>query len=282
MLHKTCAKLGKFWVSSALSIIHFVLLPHLWERSTSQFRASYLMPLLLLRMNHFYHLFSKKNADIPSPTEFKPFTTECLALIAAWKAHSDDYLIGLMPADSSRKGKRKKLDSSALNLATTFFKCHFCTEPISYPRVLMHHCLHNNTMNSDELKGDGDILDEETDEDVEPVIPMKSRSREPRPPRTITVQTLWETIPTFTPTGFRPGQPGITFDEESYTLSRKIVKACGQDPNTATHEVMEMNNARLECETCRKAREGGKGRAHVAMRWLMAVRLIICNMDTPA
>jgi hypothetical protein len=59
----------------------------------------------------------------------------------------DGLLLGHPHSPAFQEGKEKvpyKQDHG-LELATTFFKCYWCTEPISYPRILMHGCLLKDT-----------------------------------------------------------------------------------------------------------------------------------------
>ncbi|KAF9532170.1 hypothetical protein CPB83DRAFT_847356 [Crepidotus variabilis] len=227
-------------------------------------------PFVIAQSEPFLSLIRQSENGKISQSVFEPFKTECSNLIAAWKAESDKYLVDILPP-SSVKGKRKKLDARALDLATTFFKCHFCTEPISYPRVLVHQCLnvHFDATSDEEEAEHSEQSDE--DEDLEQVTTKKGGPyREPRPARIITMETLWDKVPTFVPTGFRAGHPCIAFDEESFALAREVVRACGEDPNTASREAIEKKNARLECMTCHKALES-KVKTHFAMTWIMAI-----------
>ena len=55
--------------------------------------------------------------------------------LTQWRQDTDEYLADLIP----KKG-RFSVPRSLLELAATFFRCFACTEPISYPRILMHSC----------------------------------------------------------------------------------------------------------------------------------------------
>ncbi|KAK0196745.1 hypothetical protein F5146DRAFT_1012796 [Armillaria mellea] len=65
--------------------------------------------------------------------DFADIKAELPKISRDWRRSKGMYLLSLMPGN--------KHDISRLSLATTFFKCHECTEPISYPRVLAHKCM---------------------------------------------------------------------------------------------------------------------------------------------
>ena len=75
-----------------------------------------------------------------TPESFAELQEQFPSLCKDWIASRNQELVSLMPghpvnliagADEFRR----------LDLATTFFKCSECIEPISYPRVLVHGCL---------------------------------------------------------------------------------------------------------------------------------------------
>jgi len=125
--------------------------------------------------------------------DFEKVEPHLCNLITSWKEETDRYLVTLMPQPS---GKGKKKDSrnskaSALELATTFFKCDWCTEPISYPRILMHSCLVEDQEEAGGEEGEdkGDMEDLEGD-----VVADARGPQAPRPPNKITLNTAFPTL----------------------------------------------------------------------------------------
>jgi hypothetical protein len=160
---------------------------------------------------------------------------------------------------------------NALGLATTFFKCHWCTEPISYPRILMHGCLYNDVKTNEEA-GDEEV--EEADmEDSEGDVVVNTRGpREPRPPKDITPDLVLPMLSDYYSLGMQAGKEGVTYDEEASGAVRDIITAYGEDPMTVTYAAMEENPARVECLRCSRAMQAKKTKSvRLVMKWTMAV-----------
>ena len=194
-------------------------------------------------------------------------------LITSWKEETERFLITLIPRPS---GKGKKKENTLLELATSFFKCHWCTEPISYPRILMHDCflrvndVEQKAGNEEEEEEEEEAEDSEDDEVLD-----ASGQREPRPPRQITPDMVLSTLSGVYSLGMYAGNVGVTFDEEASNVARDIITVCGEDPNTVTHREMEEADVRLECLRCSLAMQT-KQRAkssRLVMKWIMAVCL---------
>lgn len=101
--------------------------------------------------------------------------------ITEWRQKTDQYLASLIPRS---RQQRRNDNASSLELATSFFKCRMCTEPISYPRILMHHCFLRSSAHNGQRSG---IRKER--KRTSPGIP-----REPRPLRVITADTVWPSL----------------------------------------------------------------------------------------
>ena len=188
-------------------------------------------------------------------------------MIASWREDTDRHLVGLFPPSSS-KGKEKS-STHILELATTFFRCYRCKEPISYPRVLMHKCL----MRADESDVEEQSVEDNTNEEVEQVSMVGQKNahcRAPREPRDITADTVWPLLSTQLQVGMHAGKRGVAFDEEAHTVARTIVETCGEDPDGISYIKMQEKNARLECLRCSRARQG-KSRSRLVMSWTIAV-----------
>ncbi|KAG5341400.1 hypothetical protein C0989_010766 [Termitomyces sp. Mn162] len=119
-----------------------------------------------------------------------------------------------------------------LDTAAAFFRCQWCKEPISYPRILKHKCLIISQAN---FKPSGDNVE---------LYDLAVASERP-----------WNF-----------GGDQVEFDEEAAECARDIIAVCGADPREVSAEVMNELDRRVECLRCSQA----KGRP--AMRWTTAVR----------
>ncbi len=228
--------------------------------------------LQIASLNPFHSLIKSDLSSSFSLANFYPFESQLLDILSSWREDTDRYLFSLVPYPSSFKGKEKS-SAHILKLATTFFRCYKCRDPISYPRVLMHECL-INTNESD--VGEKSAHVDQTRQEVEKVRRLlhvdRKTPREPRPPRnvTVTVDTVWPSLSMYLPVGMHVGKPGVTFDEESHNVARCIVEACGEDSHSISYSKMQEKDARLECLRCSRARQG-KSRSRPVMSWTMAV-----------
>jgi hypothetical protein len=75
-----------------------------------------------------------------SSDSFVELQEQISRLCDEWVASKNLELISLMPRVTTDLVLGPD-DSWRLELATTFFQCSECIEPISYPRVLVHRCL---------------------------------------------------------------------------------------------------------------------------------------------
>ncbi|KAL1748602.1 hypothetical protein HDZ31DRAFT_29052 [Schizophyllum fasciatum] len=209
-----------------------VLLPKWWEIAAKE-------PALARK-----GALAKQEADV-TKSILAPLTRSKLVQLA--QECSDElaaYLRSLLGGIPKGKGKHDRLF-----LATTYFKCFRCREPMPYPRIAVHHCLR--------------ICKAETETDEADTA--------------ITISSMLRAM------GFGPpfyhGGDQVTFDEEASEHAKVLVRACGKDPKTTTFADMEALDARLECVACKpkKMRE--------AMRWrsalLHSLKLHYATEDEP-
>ncbi|KAF8211882.1 hypothetical protein K438DRAFT_1805513 [Mycena galopus ATCC 62051] len=128
-----------------------------------------------------------------------------------WRNSNINILLELLPS-GSKKGK-KKLETHTLDLCTTFFRCHSCREPISYPRILNHVCLKRG---------------QEPDDEEDYLLRIFYRYDAP----------------------WIHGHKGIAFDTEASNITAMLIKLCGQDPKTMTTAAMDELDSRFECPRC--------------------------------
>ncbi|KAG6916116.1 hypothetical protein DXG01_008391 [Tephrocybe rancida] len=144
------------------------------------------------------------------------------AVCTAWVTEREKAMEALLPPDCP-----------SLHVAAAFFRCNWCTEPISFPRVLGHRCLL--------LWHDGFTL-EDGHADLE------------------LGNLLWYDRP------WNWGGEQVEFDEEAAGHAKDIISACGADPEKVTKEEMDALDYRVECLRC-----AGKRAGRLAMRWSMAI-----------
>ncbi|KAF9448882.1 hypothetical protein P691DRAFT_813470 [Macrolepiota fuliginosa MF-IS2] len=158
-----------------------------------------------------------------------------------WNESRNQFLASLLPKSvrgagkASAKGKgRADISTKALELATTFFQCSSCVEPISYPRVLAHECLRQ---------------------------PCTSGNRRDSDPETLQALSI-----TYFPRPWMCDCEDLTFDQEASEIARAIVQVCGENPDELTAERMDEMDCRLECTRCSEPKKG-----RWVMKWRMAV-----------
>ncbi|KAK0441934.1 hypothetical protein EV421DRAFT_1810816 [Armillaria borealis] len=145
--------------------------------------------------------------------DFADIKAELPRISREWRRSKGMYLLSLMPGN--------KHDISRLSLATTLFKCHECTEPISYPRVLAHRCMtalrHGYRNQSDDM-----------------VLLCKGLQAEP-----------WNF-----------NRNGVECYELAGGCAVDVVRASGLRAEKATVEDMERADVWLECMNCRVPERG--------------------------
>lgn len=219
------------------------------ELINSEFNSKMVKPMVIPPIVHFaraplfaYHIMTycyQQTCWAAFPWSLAYLISE---ITSSWRASADDCLLQLIP--KSTVGAKNGQKTHRLELATSFFKCHWCQETISYPRVLMHECLRTHkALSEDTLEvNNADALG---------------------------VSTVWNQMSVwYDGAGWNEGDK-VSFDTEASGFARVIVKACGKDPNKATFDEMNDMDARVECLTC-----SGKGRGNLkrlVMNWTTAV-----------
>ncbi|KAK0484045.1 hypothetical protein IW261DRAFT_1466407 [Armillaria novae-zelandiae] len=155
--------------------------------------------------------------------DFADIKAELPKISRDWRRSKGMSLLSLMPGN--------KHDISRLSLATTFFKCHECTEPISYPRVLAHKCMttlrHGYRNQSDDM-----------------VRLCKGLQAEP-----------WNF-----------NRNGVECHELAGGCAVDVVRASGLRAEKATVEDMERADVWLECMNCRVPERGS-----LVFQWRQAI-----------
>ncbi|KAG6867137.1 hypothetical protein C0993_006412, partial [Termitomyces sp. T159_Od127] len=155
--------------------------------------------------------------ELPNPDQLK---NDFAKASKAWVESRSQMLEALLPPNSPR-----------LDLAATFFRCRWCKEPISYPRILKHICLITSQI---KYKPSG--------EDVE------------------LYKFAWRGRP------WNFGGDQVEFNKEAAGYARNIISACGADPQEVSAEAMNELDRRVECLRCSQVVR----KARLAMRWTTA------------
>jgi hypothetical protein len=220
---------------------HFGILRELVDKYTKKQPKPAVVPraIDLALMEPFrsavFNTEAKKESRV---TELSKLEDHVQPLVASWQDSANEFLAGLLP--SIKRSGKHKLGTSQLTLAAIFFRCHWCTEPISYPRVLVHNCL---TKTRSRSNGDEDSGEELEDEKLLALVPSYA------------------------------GMPWnydkeVTFDEEAWKCARSVIVACGEDPVTVTASQMDDKDRRVECLQCRTQTARGN---RLVMKWRIAV-----------
>jgi hypothetical protein len=163
-----------------------------------------------------------------------------------WKLAKDQELISLLS-----RNDETPLKSDVLDLATTFFKCNKCAEPIAYPRILMHQ----HITNCDELleypgttEAELDVIEEAIQEDGH--LPNE----------------FWFRSLRCIPWSCQDGRVDVYPEAEA--IAKSLVTLCGLDVNSTAANDMDILDPVVEClhDDC----SGDRKRR--AMRWRRAVR----------
>jgi hypothetical protein len=130
-------------------------------------------------------------------------------LCAKWRQEKDEFLLSLLPApvhNANIKSPKKLLE-----LATTLFECKACYQPISYPRILSHKCLTDDSW----------------------AWRMGKEIRQ------------YSSMSHF-PWNF--GGVWLVYHEEGAKYAAEVLKACNMNPAATTAEEMDSRNMRFVCE----------------------------------
>lgn len=201
-----------------------------------------------------------------------------------WRAEADAFLLGLLSGSSehSRLSPDGEVDRTPLERAITFFNCCHCSEPITYPRVLMHGCLRNRLNHSDTYAAAAEEFletkaeQEEADSDEEPgdapsetLADKATQTAKYNMPEG-TPTNVWNKMSSYFGSDWNEGNDQISVDDEASGFARVIVKACGVDPDTTSFERMRELDARVECVRCSEKMKN-KLRSRLVMNWTTAV-----------
>ncbi|KAK7037988.1 hypothetical protein R3P38DRAFT_2903806 [Favolaschia claudopus] len=179
-------------------------------------------------------ILERPSEDNVTEDDFNDVLLDLPEHVQEWHNSKMNLLLELLPSTGSSKKKGKTPDVQLLDLCTTFFRCHSCREPISYPRILTHACLNKHRKSGaidDEREADRDLLSG------------------------IFADAPW-----------MQGYEGVAFDTEGSNITANLVKLCGQDPKICTTAAMDELDPRFECLQCRDTTAG-----RLVMTWRSAL-----------
>ncbi|KAF9532169.1 hypothetical protein CPB83DRAFT_880819 [Crepidotus variabilis] len=183
-----------------------------------------------IKHSYSYHGFTSE--------DFKPFKKSLKAVIEAWKSGTDAYLLEMVPRT---KGK----GSTALALATSFFSCHWCSEPVGYPRILVHYCEGRRKNDEKRKRNNVPKLNDFRWSDEDEESADEDSSRHPHPHKLITKDTVWDKMP-------------------------NLFRAAKKHPDEITFEDFNQKDIRIQCVGCSN-RLKGKPLSRLVMTWTKAI-----------
>jgi hypothetical protein len=178
-------------------------------------------PTDVCNMDEFRTIIDDTDVDVEvTETNFKEAMNRLPQLVTEWRITKDAELVHIMneyalPCGSGHNEPQPQHDRAQLELATTLFQCKICNAPISYPRILVHSCVHSLRdywQDSDEFR-----------------------------------RKLWLNLDD-EPWNYVGDRIGIY--EKGGPAAREIVISCGLDPDTTTAQEMDDLDARYECLGC--------------------------------
>ncbi|KAF9484124.1 hypothetical protein BDN70DRAFT_873013 [Pholiota conissans] len=166
-------------------------------------------------------------------------------LLAAWRTEADDYLARILAGETTSAATAgEDASRNSLELATTFFECEFCTDPISYPRILVHQCLRNQRK-IPSPDGEDAEDDNETLVDVSDLEPHKVHGV-----ATVTEAGVWHRMSRWSSPTWNEARQFISVDEMAVESAKALIRTCGEDPDTVTAQAMGDRKAWFECKRC--------------------------------
>jgi hypothetical protein len=177
---------------------------------------------------------------IPSGQLLTAETVEALRisvprLLESWRQYTSNKLVDTLPPSQNLMLNPQY----RLALATSFFKCYKCKDPISYPRILVHRCITSVSDNIPQL--------------VDPAVDFLGSLA------SILRQQPWSLE-----------NDAITFYQQAAHAAHIVVEATGLDPYTTTYRVMDKRDSWFLCSLCSTGE--GELEGLLVMSWDSAVR----------
>ena len=234
----------------------------------------YALPAVVAQHPSFLRLLRDTPASIDiDPEQIKALLPTVEGITKEWLADILTTLFELVPdfpADAFTQLPLPSEIQRKLELATTWFWCQHCKEPISYPRIFFHRCLRSRTCaDQDELSGShANSFEHNTQSTNALVDPSQSADEGPT-----NEDILWgrteETKKGLGPWNLTNDVQYISRCDQLHERAISLLRASCLDPETTTHQVLQLADPRLDCADC-TARKG----TTVWMNWTTAVRFL--------
>lgn len=181
-----------------------------------------------------------EDEDLEAYTEADSFVeleSELPRLCEEWRQSKKRDLLALISTGNAVcKLRAEKGDYACLALATTYFQCSGCAEPIAYPRILAHSCLTVLRHGYRNREDDQALI-------------FKNLQSEP-----------WNVD------GNR-----VVYHKQAEASAIAVIQTCGFTPTVATARNIDDADPWLECKRCRHPEHGRQ-----VFRWRRAVCLMEC------
>ncbi|KAI0645556.1 hypothetical protein C8Q79DRAFT_910119 [Trametes meyenii] len=188
-------------------------------------------------MAPFRELVEAPSSQEVTPQDFRKLYRAIPDAMAAWYDNRESEFLDLIPDVIEMPDW-----TSLFELATVAFECRECDRTdMRWPAVLAHKC--------------GRTFHYYLSDFYVSVVASVSMEHG--------VRGVWN-----------PEGNVFQFSERRANLAREVIKACGLEPNVATHEEMDQCRARLVCMRCSPSAKGFRG----AYDWTRAVRCLFCGM----
>lgn len=187
----------------------------------------------IVLMAPFAEILESDDTVVVETRDFSSAISLLPELCAKWREETDQHLLSLFPESAARA-------KSDLNLATTQFSCSGCRNPISYPRILSHKCMTENS------------LSRYMDSAMHRHLKRRFCSAESFP--------------------FNREEYSLNYDTKAAEAASNILQACGDNPftTTAAHMDRSSRTVRLTCD-CTFGPLAHRMKAHPLMNWRRAV-----------
>lgn len=175
------------------------------------------LPADICNMDEFRSIiFDTPQAEQVSEKSFEIPMAQIQELSQKWLLKNRLLLLDLIPST----GTPESAGLSPLDLATTFFRCRWCKDPITHPRILRHDCLTS--------------VRKAVDDGSEFFVACTHLGALP-----------WNF-----------GHDQVSFDVDAFEAAKAIILACRHDPTMITASEMDSFDSRVECLRCVHEKRG--------------------------
>lgn len=191
-------------------------------------------------------------------------------LAATWQNTIDDFLLDLVRQSPAYSGR--EISKEVLSYASTLFVCLSCGIPVTYPSLIVHHCLRKVKETTHHLQQEKNSRKNKTaDVDIVPLSPSQDG------PDISIVDIVHGTILPHVWLPLFSEEPLLQFHTSGYYHTTSLLEMRGMELTTSMKKMLDLNPY-VEClcrcyhSVCKKGKPGRK-----VMRWMRAVRVRISS-----